>query len=124
MFRIPMVAVWYELFYYPTTARVIARTKPGSVVITWQNVLSRHSVTPCTFQVELFDSGEMQLSYQLLPVDDGLIGVSTGTETATYQNAAVVANSDIPLYLQAAGASFDDYGGVIAGVRLTLNAPV
>jgi hypothetical protein len=124
MFRIPMVAVWYELFYYPTTARVIARTKPGSVVITWQNVLSRHSATPCTFQVELFDSGEMQLSYQSLPVDDGLIGVSTGTETATHQSAAAVTNSDIPLHLQAASASFDNYGDVIAGITLTLNAPI
>ncbi|MEO8036777.1 MAG: hypothetical protein ABI837_20250, partial [Acidobacteriota bacterium] len=49
MFRVPMVAVWYELFYYPSTARIIAKAKPGSVVITWENLLSRHSVTPCTF---------------------------------------------------------------------------
>jgi len=125
MFRVPMVAVWYELFYYPTTARVIARSKPGSVVITWQNLLSRHSTTPCTFQAELFfDSGEMQLSYQSLPVDDGLIGLSTGTETATHQSANAVPNSDLPLHLQAASASFDNYGNVIAGVTLTLAGPV
>src|SRR5258706_13996429 len=52
MFRVPMVAVWYELFYYPSSARIVVKAKPGSVVITWQNVLSRHSLTPCTFQVE------------------------------------------------------------------------
>src|SRR5882724_10187587 len=56
MFHIPMVAVWYELFYYPADARVLAKNKSGSVVITWQNLLSRHSATRCTFQVELFDS--------------------------------------------------------------------
>jgi hypothetical protein len=125
MFHIPIVAVWYELFYYPATARVIARTKPGSVVITWQNVVSRHTATPCTFQVELFlSSGEMQFSYQSLPVDDGLIGMSTGTETATHQNTAAVSNADLPLHLQAAHASFDDYGGIIAGVTLTTAAPI
>jgi hypothetical protein len=125
MFRVPMVAVWYELFYYPTSARVIARTKPGSVVITWQNLLSRHSTTPCTFQVELFtDSGEMQLSYQSLPIGDGLIGMSTGTETATHQNANAVPNADLPPHLQAASASVDNYGNVIAGVTLTLAGPV
>lgn len=125
MFHIPIVAVWYELFYYPPTARVIARTKPGSVVITWQNVVSRHTTTPCTFQVELFlSSGEMQFSYQSLPVDDGLIGMSTGTETATHQNAAAVSNADLPLHFQAARASFDDYGGIIAGVTLTTAAPI
>ena len=125
MFRIPMVAVWYELFYYPTSARVIAKTKPGSVVITWQNLLSRHSATPCTFQLELFtDSGEMQLSYQSLPVSDGLIGVSTGLETATHESAAAVANADLPLHLQAASVSFNNYGNVIAGVTLKLKAPV
>jgi len=125
MFRIPMVAVWYELFYYPPGARVIAKVKPGSVVITWQNVLSRHSSTPCTFQVELFnDSGEMQLSYQSLPIDDGLVGISTAKETATHQTANAVSNADLPLYLQAAHATFDDYGGVIAGITLTTAAPI
>jgi Putative binding domain, N-terminal len=125
MFHIPIVAVWYELFYYPASARVIAKTKPGSVVITWQNVVSRHSGTPCTFQIELFTgSGEMQLSYQSLPVDDGLIGFSTGTETATHQTAAAIANADLPPYLQASRATFDDYGGVIAGITLTTAAPV
>ena len=87
MFHIqPIVAVWYELFNYPATARIITKNKPGSVVITWQNLKSRHSATPCTFQIELFtDSGEMLLSYQSLPVDDGLIGFNTGTETPTRQ---------------------------------------
>jgi hypothetical protein len=125
MFRIPMVAVWYELFYYPNTARVIAKNKPGSVVITWQNVLSRHSPTPCTFQAEFFtDTGDIQLSYQTLPVPDGLVGFSTGTETATHQSAAASSNADIPLHLQAASATFDDYSGIIAGITLTVKAPV
>lgn len=125
MFRVPMVAVWYELFYYPSNARVIARNKANSVVITWQNVLSRHSPTPCTFQAELFfDSGEIQLSYQTLPVPDGLVGFSTGTEAVTHQPTAPVANSDIPAHLQAASASFDNYGGIIAGVTLKVNAPI
>jgi len=125
MFRVPMVAVWYELFYYPSNARVIARNKANSVVITWQNVLSRHSPTPCTFQAELFfDSGEIQLSYQTLPVPDGLVGFSTGTETVTHQATAPVSNPDIPAYLQAASASFDNYGGIIAGVTLKVNAPI
>jgi hypothetical protein len=125
MFRIPIVAVWYELFYYPSNARVLAKVKPGSVVITWQNLLSRHSTTPCTFQAELFtDTGAMQLSYQTLSVDHGLVGVSTGTESSTHQNANGIAATDIPAHLQAAKASFDDYGGIIAGVTLTLKAPV
>ena len=55
MFHIqPIVAVWYELFNYPTTARIITKNKAGSVVITWQNLKSRHSAIPCTFQIELF----------------------------------------------------------------------
>ena len=125
MFRVPMIAVWYELFYYPTTARIITKTKPGSVVITWQNLLSRHSATPCTFQVELFtDSGEIQLSYQSLAPADGLVGMSTGTETATHQNASEAPNADIPAYLQAASASFDNYGDTIAGITLKLKASI
>lgn len=124
MFRIPMVAVWYELFYYPAGARVIAKNKPGSVVITWQNVLSRHSSTPCTFQVELFDSGEIQLSYQSLSIDDGLVGISTGSETATHQIAGPVSNSDLPPYLQAVRASLDNYGDVIVGVTFTAAAAI
>ncbi len=124
MFRVPMVAVWYELFYYPSSARIVVKAKPGSVVITWQNVLSRHSLTPCTFQVELFTgSGELQLSYQSLSAPDGLVGMSTGTESVTHQNASAVSNTGIPAQLQAASASFDNYGDTIAGVTLTLNAP-
>lgn len=125
MFHIqPIVAVWYELFYYPATARIITKTKANSVVITWQNVLSRHSATPCTFQIELFtDTGQMLLSYQSLPVADGLIGFNTGTETATHQNAAPVVVAGLPAHLQAVSASFDDYGGVIDGVTIKLSAP-
>jgi hypothetical protein len=124
MFRVPIVAVWYELFYYTGNSRIITKTKPGSVVITWQNLLSRHTLTPCTFQLELFTaSGEMQLSYQSLSVDDGLVGMSTGTENPTRQAASPTSNTDIPASLQAASASFDNYGNVIAGVTLTLGAP-
>src|SRR5258706_3739484 len=124
MFHIqPIVAVWYELFNYPTTARIITKNKPGSVVITWQNLKSRHSATPCTFQIELFtDTGEMQLSYQSLPVDDGLIGFNTGTETKTSQSANPVNVPGLPAQMQAASASFDNYGGIIAGVTLKLAA--
>lgn len=122
MFRVPMVAVWYELFYYPSDAHIITKAKPQSVVITWQNLLSRHTVTRCTFQVELFNNGEILLSYQSLPVDHGIVGVSTGTETATHQIASAVSATDLPLAMQAASASLDDYGGVIAGVTLTLKA--
>jgi hypothetical protein len=124
MFHIqPIVAVWYELFNYPNTARIITKNKPGSVVITWQNLKSRHSTTPCTFQIELFfDSGEMQLSYQSLPVDDGLIGFNTGTETKTSQTTSPVNAPGLPAPLQAASASFDDYSGIIAGVTLKLAA--
>jgi hypothetical protein len=124
MFRIPMIAAWYELFYYPTDARVLARNKPGSVVITWQNLLSRHSATRCTFQVELFDSGEMQISYQSLSADHGLVGLSTGTETATHQSASTLTFGDLPQHMQLASATFDDYGGVIAGVSLTLKSAI
>src|SRR5258707_2593500 len=118
MFHIqPIVAVWYELFNYPSTARIITKNKTGSVVITWQNLKSRHSTTPCTFQIELFtDSGEMLLSYQSLPVDDGLIGFNTGTETKTSQSANPVNVPGLPAHLQPASASFDNYGGIIAGV--------
>jgi hypothetical protein len=124
MFHIqPIVAVWYELFNYPTTARIITKNKPGSVVITWQNLKSRHSTTPCTFQLELFTgSGEMQLSYQSLPVDDGLIGFNTGTETVTRQSANPVNVPGLPAPLQLASASFDNYGSIIAGVTLKLAA--
>lgn len=124
MFHIqPIVAVWYELFNYTNTSRIITKNKPGSVVITWQNVLSRHSATPCTFQLELFtDTGEMQLSYQTLPIADGLIGFNTGTETVTRQNATPIIAAGLPAQMQAASASFDDYGGVIAGVTLKLGA--
>src|SRR3954471_3593887 len=68
MFHIqPIVAVWYELFNYPATARIITKNKPGSVVIAWQNLKSRHSAIPCTFQIELFTgTSEMLLSYQTL----------------------------------------------------------
>lgn len=125
MFRVPMIAVWYELFYYPRTARILAKTKPGSVVITWQNLLSRHSATPCTFQVELFTgSGEMQISYQSLAVDDGLVGLSTGTETASVQSSTGLVVPDIPAHMRIAQASLKDYGGIIAGVELTLGAPI
>jgi hypothetical protein len=125
MFHIqPIVAVWYELFNYPTTARIITKNKPGSVVITWQNLKSRHSTTPCTFQIELFTaSGEMLLSYQSLPVDDGLIGFNTGTETKTSQSTTPVNVPTLPAQLQAVSASFDNYGSVIAGVTLKLAAP-
>ncbi len=124
MFHIqPIVAVWYELFYYTNTSRIITKNKANSVVITWQNVLSRHSTTPCTFQVELFtDTGQMMLSYQSLPVADGLIGFNTGTETATHQNTSPVTVPGLPAQLQAASASFDNYGGIIAGVTVKLNA--
>jgi hypothetical protein len=122
MFRVPMVAAWYELFYYPADARVLAKNKAGSVVITWQNLLSRHSTTRCTFQVELFDSGDIQLSYQTLSADHGLVGLSTGVETATHQSATALSFGDIPPYMQLASATFDDYGGVISGVSLTLQA--
>jgi hypothetical protein len=124
MFHIqPIVAVWYELFNYPTTARIITKNKPGSVVITWQNLKSRHSTTPCTFQIELFtDSGEMQFSYQSLPVDDGLIGFNTGTETVTRQSANPVNAPGLPAPLQLASASFDNYGSIIAGITLKLAA--
>ncbi|HYM60331.1 MAG TPA: hypothetical protein VEZ11_05505, partial [Thermoanaerobaculia bacterium] len=125
MFHIPTVAVWYELFYYPATARIITKNKAHSVVVTWQNLISRHSQTPCTFQIELFtDTGEIQLSYQSLPVDDGLVGVNTGTETFTRQTANGVPATDIPTHLQASKATFDDYGGTLAGITLTLKAPV
>src|SRR5206468_1805106 len=53
-----------------------------------------------------------------------LAGFSTGTETATHQSAAASSNADIPLHLQAASATFDDYGGIIAGITLTVKAPV
>src|SRR5216684_5184589 len=97
MFHIqPIIAVWYELFNYTNTSRIITKNKPNSVVITWQNVLSRHSTTPCTFQVELFTTGEMNLSYQTLPIGDGLIGFSTGTETPTRQNAIPVIAAGLP----------------------------
>ena len=124
MFHIqPIVAVWYELFNYPNTARIITKNKPGSVVITWQNLKSRHSATPCTFQIELFfDSGEMQLSYQSLPVDDGLIGFNTGVETPVRQSTSPVNAAGLPAALQAASASFDNYGGIIAGITLKLAA--
>ena len=124
MFHIPMIAAWYELFYYPTDARVLAKNKPGSVVITWEKLLSRHSATRCTFQVELFDSGEMQLSYRTLSADHGLVGLSTGTETSTHQSATALSFGDIPQHMQVASATFDDYGGVIAGIALTLKSAV
>lgn len=120
MFRVPMVAVWYELFYYPSDARIITKAKPQSVVVTWQNLLSRHTQTRCTFQVELFNNGEILLSYQSLPIDHGIVGVSTGTESATRQTASAISATDLPLAMQVASASLDDYGGVIAGVTLTL----
>ena len=122
MFRVPMVAVWYELFYYPSDARIITKAKPQSVVITWQNLLSRHTLTRCTFQVELFNNGDILLSYQSLPVDHGIVGVSTGTESATHQPTTAITATDLPLAMQAASASLDDFGGVIAGVTLTLKA--
>jgi len=126
MFHIqPIVAVWYELFNYTDTSRIITKNKPNSVVITWQNVLSRHSTTPCTFQIELFtDTGEMQLSYQALPVGDGLIGFNTGTETPVRQNATAVNAPGLPAHLQVASASFDNYGGIIAGVTIKLGAAI
>jgi hypothetical protein len=126
MFHIqPIVAVWYELFNYPSTARIITKNKSGSVVVTWQNVLSRHSGTPCTFQIELFlDSGEMQLSYQSLPVADGLIGFNTGIETPVRQTTNPVSAQGLPAHLQAASASFDNYGNVISGVTLKLAATI
>jgi hypothetical protein len=124
MFHIqPIVAVWYELFNYPTTARIITKNKPGSVVITWQNLKSRHSAIPCTFQIELFTAtGEMLLSYQTLSTDDGLIGFNTGTETPTRQTTNQVTAPGLPAPLQASSASFDNYGGIIAGVTLKLAA--
>jgi hypothetical protein len=125
MFHIqPIVAVWYELFNYTNTSRIITKNKPASVVITWQNVLSRHTTTPCTFQVELFATGEMNLSYQTLPIGDGLIGFSTGTETPTRQNAVPVNAAGLPAHLQVASASFDNYGGIIAGVTIKAGATI
>ncbi len=126
MFHIqPIVAVWYELFNYPATARIITKNKANSVVVTWQNVISRHTATPCTFQIELFtDTGEMQLSYQSLPVADGLIGFSTGTETPVRQSASPVSAAGLPAHLQAASASFDNYGNIISGVTLKLAATI
>lgn len=121
MFRIPMVAVWYELFYYPTTARIYAKNKAGSVVITWQNLRSRHSATPCTFQIELFDNGEMQLSYQSLPVDHGIVGFSTGSETpSTRHSVSVIDVGDAPAHMQLSQGSLDDYSGIITGLTLKL----
>jgi hypothetical protein len=124
MFHIqPIVAVWYELFNYPTTARIITKNKPGSVVITWQNLKSRHSAIPCTFQIELFTAtGEMLLSYQTLSTDDGLIGFNTGIETPTRQSTNAVNVPGLPAPMQASSASFDNYGGIIAGVTLKLAA--
>ncbi|HXH41846.1 MAG TPA: hypothetical protein VNN08_24695, partial [Thermoanaerobaculia bacterium] len=124
MFHIqPIVAVWYELFNYTNTSRVITKNKPNSVVITWQNVLSRHSATPCTFQIELFtDSGEMQLSYLTLPIGDGMVGFNTGIETPARQNAVPVSVAGFPAAMQIASGSFDNYGGIIAGVTLKLGA--
>jgi len=125
MFHIqPIVAVWYELFNYTDVSRIITKNKPNSVVITWQNVLSRHSTTPCTFQLELFTTGEMNLSYQTLPIGDGLIGFNTGTETPTRQNAVPVNAAGLPAHLQVASASFDNYGGIIAGVTIKLGAAI
>ncbi len=126
MFHIqPIVAVWYELFNYTSRSRIITKNKPSSVVITWQNVLSRHSTTPCTFQIELFtDTGEMQLSYQTLPLGDGMIGFNTGTETPVRQNAVPVNVAGLPAHLQVASASFDNYGGVIAGVTIKTGAAI
>ena len=123
MFRLPMVAVWYELFYYPADARVIVKNKPDSIVITWQNLLSRHTLTRATFQVALFFSGDIQLSYQSLPVDHGLVGVSTGKETAAHQTAAGLTFFDLPAFMQVAQATVDDYSGVIGGVTMKLGAP-
>lgn len=123
MFRVPMVAVWYELFYYPTDARILVRNKPESVIITWQNLLSRHSTARSTFQVELFHDGSaMQLSYQSLAADDGLIGFSTGTETPARQDATGLGATDVPAHLRVSQASLEDYGGVLTGLRLTLAA--
>jgi hypothetical protein len=124
MFHIqPIVAVWYELFNYPVTARIITKNKPGSVVITWENLKSRHSAIPCTFQIELFTaSGEMLLSYRTLSTDDGLIGFNTGTETPTRQSSSPVNVPTLPAPLQAVSASFDNYGSIIAGVTLKLAA--
>ena len=124
MFHIqPIVAVWYELFNYPATARIVTKNKPGSVVITWENVKSRHSAVPCTFQIELFTAtGEMLLSYQTLSTDDGLIGFNTGTETPVRQSSNPVNVPGLPASLQASSASFDNYGGIIAGVTLKLAA--
>jgi hypothetical protein len=125
MFHIqPIVAVWYELFNYTNTSRIITKNKSNSVVVTWQNVLSRHSTTPCTFQLELFTTGEMNLSYQTLPIGDGLIGFSTGTETPTRQNAVPVNAAGLPAHLQVASASFDNYGGIIAGVTIKAGAAI
>jgi hypothetical protein len=124
MFHIqPIVAVWYELFNYPTTARIITKNKTGSVVITWENLKSRHSAIPCTFQIEFFTAtGEMLLSYRTLSTDDGLIGFNTGTETPTRQSSNPVNVPGLPAALQASSASFDNYGGIIAGVTLKLAA--
>ncbi|MEO8036741.1 MAG: BACON domain-containing carbohydrate-binding protein, partial [Acidobacteriota bacterium] len=66
------------------------------------------------------DTGEMQFSYQSLSADDGLVGVSTGTESVTRQTAAEAPNTDIPASLQAASATFDNYGDTIAGITLKL----
>lgn len=126
MFHIqPIVAVWYELFNYTSRSRVITKNKTSSVVITWQNVLSRHSTTPCTFQIELFtDTGEMQLSYQTLPIGDGMIGFNTSTETPVRQNAVPVNAAGLPAHLQVASASFDNYSGIIAGVTIKAGAAI
>ena len=92
-------------------------------MITWQNLKSRHSTIPCTFQIELFTAtGEMLLSYLSLPVDDGLIGFNTGTETPTRQSTNAVNVPGLPAPMQASSASFDNYGGIIAGVTLKLAA--
>jgi hypothetical protein len=124
MFHIPIAAVWYELFYYPSDARIIAKAKAHSVVITWQNVSSRHSSTRCTFQAEVFDSGALQFSYQTLPVDHALVGVNTGTETPARTTANGLTGLNIPPHFQVSKATFDDYGGVTAEVTINVNATI
>ena len=126
MFHIqPIVAVWYELFNYPSTARIITKNKPGSVVITWQN----RQEPAFDDSVHIPDRAVHRHRRDAAFVsdasgDDGLIGFNTGTETATHQTAAAVSNAGIPAPFQAASASFDNYGGIIAGVTLKLSAPI
>ncbi len=76
-FNRPRVSALFDDLY-PTSGQVTWKQLDNRAVVTWLNVTEHSGGNQNTFQIELFFSGQITISYLAIAAADGLAGLSAG----------------------------------------------